>query len=230
MLHWSVTSARNLRSAVVEAQQPTHMKPFKNTSSAASSAAAETSGVTVGVATPGATSSGRLRAKAPKAPAALLANRHTVRVQERDDRPRQRVITGRASAESQSYTPSSRQEPSRRMCAVFWSLLSHRKSKETSVGARTSLANSTWLWTEARFEEEEEEEGRSRQSAAELPSRKRPTEGALWSCRGVVTVVIIRKYTGATADLKLSSLSAFRNLLKTLNSSEIAALGGCVWS
>lgn len=146
MLHWSVTSTRNLCRAVVEAQQPTHMEPFNNPLSKASlAAAAETSGVAVDVATPGATSSGRLRAKAPKAPAALLANRLTVRVQQRDDRPRQRVITSRASADSQSNTPSSRQEPSRRMCAVFWSLLSHRKSKETSVGARTSLANSTWL-------------------------------------------------------------------------------------
>lgn len=210
MLHWSVTSTRNFWRARVEAQQPTDMNPFKSPLSAASLAAAEISGVTVSVATPGATSNGRLRAKPPKAPGALLANRHTVRVQERDDRPRQRVITVRASAESQSYSPSSRQEPSRRMCAVFWSLLSHRKSKETSVGARTSLANSTSLWIEVRYEEE----GRRSQSAAEFPSRKRPTEGALWSCREPVTIIIIIDYTGAIADLKVTSfptVSSYKN-------------------
>lgn len=171
----------------MEAQQPTDINPFKSHLRMASLAAAETSGVKVVVPTLGATSSGRLRATPPKTPKALPANRHTVRVQDRDDRPMQRVITVRASAESQSYSPSSRQEPSRRMCAVLWSLLSHRKSKETSAGARTSPANSTSLWIEARYEGE----GRKRQSAAEFPSRKRPTEGALWSCREEVAIIIL---------------------------------------
>lgn len=174
-LHWSVTSNRNLPRARVEAQQPTHMEPFKAHLMSPSAAAGETSGAKVFVPTLGATSSGRLRATPPKAPRAFPANRHTVRQQDREDRPRQRVISVRASPESQSHSPNSRQEPHRRMCAVLWSSLSHRKSKETSAGARTSPAHSASLWIEVRYELE----GRKMQSAAESPSTNRPTEGAL---------------------------------------------------
>lgn len=159
----------------MEAQQPTDMEPFKSHLLSPSAAAAEMTGAKVFVPTLGATSNGRLRATPPKAPKTLPANRHTVRQQDREDRPRQRVITVRASAESQSYSPSSRQEPNRRICAVLWSSLSHRKSKETSAGARTSPAHTASLWIEVRYEVE----GGKMQSAAEFPSRKRPSEGAL---------------------------------------------------
>ncbi|KAK5862385.1 hypothetical protein PBY51_017787 [Eleginops maclovinus] len=81
----------------------------------------------------------------------------------------------RASAESQSHSPSSRQEPHRRICAVLWSSLSHRKSKETSAGARTWAVHSASLCKEVRYELE----GCKMQSAAESPSRKRPIDGAL---------------------------------------------------
>lgn len=180
-LHRSVTSNRNLWRACVEAQQPTDMEPFKShlMSPSAAAAVAERSGAKVFVPILGATSNGRLRATPPKAPKALPPNRQTVRQQDKEDRPRQRVITVRASAESQSYSPSSRQEPTRIICAVLWSSLSHRKSKETSAGARTLPAHSASLWIEARYELE----GCKMQSAAEIPSRKRPTEGALWSCK-----------------------------------------------
>lgn len=179
MLHRSVTSNKNLLRACVEAQQPTDMEPFKSHLMSPSVAAGEISGAKVFVPTLWATSNGRLRATPPKAPKALPANRHTVRQQDSEDRPRQRVIIVRASAESQSHSPNTRQEPHRRIWAVLWSSLSHRKSKETSAGARTSPAHSTSLWIEVRYELE----GCEMQSAAESPSRKRPTDGALWSCR-----------------------------------------------
>ncbi|TNN78351.1 hypothetical protein EYF80_011335 [Liparis tanakae] len=129
----------------------------------------------VGVLLQKATSNGRLRATLPKAPKAFPANRHTVKQQDREDKPRQRVMSVRASAESQSLDPSSRQEPQRRMCAVLWSSLSQRKSKAKSAGAKTSPAHSASLWIEARYELE----GSTMQRTAESPSRKRPTEGAL---------------------------------------------------
>lgn len=175
MLLRSFTSNRNLLRARVEAQQPTDMEHFKSHLMSPSVAAGEMSAAKVFVPTPGATTNGRLRATPPKAPKALAANRHTIRQQDREDTPRQRVIIVRASAESQSYSPSSRQEPHRRICAVLWSSLSHRKSKETSAGARTSLAHSASFWIEVRYELE----GCKMQSAAESPSRKRPTEEAL---------------------------------------------------
>lgn len=174
-LLWSVTSNRNLLRACVEAQQPTDIEPFKSHLVSPLVAAGETSGAKVFVLTIGATSNGRLRATPPKAPKALPANRHTVRQQDREDKPRQRVISVRASAESQSHSPSSRQEPHRRICAVLRSSLSHRKSKETTAGAKISPAHSASLWREVRYELE----GCKMQSAAESPSRKKPTEGAL---------------------------------------------------
>lgn len=179
MSHQSVTSKRNFARASVEAQQPSDKDPFKNHFINPSEAAGEMSGAKVFVPTCGVTSKGRLRATPPRAPKALPANRQTVRQQDREDRPRQRFITVRASAESQSHSPSSRQEPHRRICAVLWSWLSHRKSKETSAGARTSPAHSTSLWRDITYELE----GCKRQNAAESPSRKKPTEGALWFCR-----------------------------------------------
>lgn len=121
----------------MEAQLPTDRHPFISHWTTPSAAAAETIGVNVVVPTVGATNNGRLRATLPKAPEALPANRHTVRQQEREDRPRQRVITVRVSADIQSQSPSRKQEPSRRICAVLRSSLSHRKSKETNAGART---------------------------------------------------------------------------------------------
>lgn len=130
----------------MEAQQPRDMDPFKSHLVGQSFAAIEKCVAKVFVSMLGAISNGRLRATPPKAPKALLANRHTVRQQDREERPRQRVINVRASAEIQSHSPSSRQEPHRRMCAVWRSSLSNRKSKETRAGARTSPAHSASLW------------------------------------------------------------------------------------
>lgn len=178
MLYWSVTSDRNLLRARVDTQQPTDMEPFNRPLMRPSVAAGWMSGAKVFVLTFWAKSNGRLRATPPKAPKALLANRHTVRQQDREDNPRQRVISVRASADSQSLNPSSRQEPQRRMYAVLWSSLSQRKSKANSTGAKTSPAHSVSLLIEARYGLQ----GRTMQSAADSPSRKRPTEGALWSC------------------------------------------------
>ncbi|KAL7393003.1 hypothetical protein ABVT39_005188 [Epinephelus coioides] len=175
MLHRSVTSNRNLLRACVEAQQPTDMDPFKSQVVSSSVSAAAISGTKVFASPLGATSNGRLRATPPKAPKPLPVNRHTVRQQDREDKPRQRVISGRASAESQSHSPSIRQEPHRRICAVLWSSLSHRKSKDTSAGASTSPAHCASLWREVRYELE----GFKMESAAERPSTNRPTEGAL---------------------------------------------------
>lgn len=172
----SVTSRRNLWRACVEAQHPIDMDPFKSHFINPSEAAGEIRGIKAFVPTC-ITSSGRLRATPPRAPKTLLANRQTVRQQEREDRPKHRVRTVSASPERESHSPSSRQEPHRRICAVLWSWLSHRKSKETNTGARTSPAHSASFWREVRYELE----GCKMLSAAENPSRKRPTEGALWS-------------------------------------------------
>lgn len=174
----SVTSSRNLLRACVEAQHPIDMDPFKSHFINPSVAAGEITGARAFVPTC-VTSSGRLRATPPRAPKALLANRQTARQQEREDRPRQCVRTVSVSPESESHSPSSRQEPHRRRCAVLWSWLSHRKSKETRTGARTSPAHSASLWREVKYQSE----GCKTLSAAESPSRKRPTEGALWFCK-----------------------------------------------
>ena len=152
MLHRSVTSKRNLCRACVDAQQPTDMETFKSHFRTPSAAAPEISGPKEVVLILEATNNGRLRATLPKAPKAFPANRHTVRQQDSDERPRQRVITVSVSAESQSYSPSSKQEPNRRMCAVLWSSLSQRRSKDTSAGARISAAHSASLWMELRYE------------------------------------------------------------------------------
>ena len=183
-LHRSLKSNRNLSRACVEAKQPMDMNPFKSHFNIPSVADGEMRGAKEFVPTPGATSNGRLRATPPRAPKALPANRHTVRQQDRDDRPRQRVKSVRASAESQSHSPSNRQEPHRRICAVLWSSLSHRKWKDTSAGARTSPAHSASFWREERNELEGCEMQSPAESPAESPSTRRPIEGALWSCRG----------------------------------------------
>lgn len=180
---WSVTSNRNLPRARVDTQQPINSDPFKSHFISPSVAAGKSRGAKVFVPNLWVSSKGRLRAMLPKAPEALPANKHTIRQQERDDRPRQRVIIVRVSAESQSESPSSRQEPQRRICAVLWSWLSQRKSKETNTGASTSAAHSASLCREVRYGLE----GCKREIAAEIPSRKKPTEGALWTCRERMT-------------------------------------------
>lgn len=159
----------------MEVQQPKDVKPFKSHSLSPAVAAGKMDAAKAADLTVGATSKGRLRATPPKAPKAFAANRQTVRQHDREDRPKQHVITVRASAESQSHSPNSKQDPNRRTRAVLWSSLSHRKSKETSVGARTLPAHSASLWMEVRYEPE----GCNKQSAAETPTRKKPTEGAL---------------------------------------------------
>lgn len=150
------------------------MEPFKS-HFISPSAAGKVRGPRVLAPIPGATSNGRLRATPPRAPKALPANRHTVRQHDREDRAMQRVSSVSASADSQSKTPISRQEPQRRIWAVLWSPLSHRKSKETSAAARTSPAHSASFWREL--------EGCEMPNPAESPSRNRPTEGALWFYR-----------------------------------------------
>lgn len=178
MLCRSVTSRRNLPRACVEAQHPIDMNPFKSHVINPSEAAGEISGVKAFVPTC-TIISGSVRATPPRAPKALLANRQTVRQQEREDRPKHWVRTVSASSERESHSPSSKQEPHRRICAVLWSWLSHRKSKETNTGASTSPAHSASFCRVAKYELE----GCKMLSAAESPSRKRPTEGALWSCK-----------------------------------------------
>lgn len=86
----------------MEAQQPTVRDPFNNHTMTPSDAVAETSDAKVVVPTFGATNNGRMRATAPRAPQAFPANTHTVREQDREDSPRQRVITVRVSADIQS--------------------------------------------------------------------------------------------------------------------------------
>lgn len=179
MLNRSLMSNRNCPRARVDAQQPTDSKAFKSHFTSPSVAAGDTSGAATVVSTCCSMSNGKLRATPPTAPKTLPANRHTIRQQDRDDRPRQRVNTVRVSADSQSESPSSRQEPIRRVHAVPWSSLSHRNSKATSTGASTSPAQVACFLREARCELE----GRRTQSVAERPSRKRPIEGPLWSCR-----------------------------------------------
>lgn len=178
MLCRSVTSRRNLLRACVEAQHPIDMDPFNSHSINPSEAAGEISGVKLFGLTC-ITSSGRLRATPPRAPKALLVKRQTVRQHDREDRPRHRVSTVSVSPESESHSPSSRQEPHRRICAVLRSWLSHRKSKETNAGARTSAAHSASFCREIKYELE----GCKMLNAAESPSKKRPTDGALWSCK-----------------------------------------------
>lgn len=86
----------------MEAQQPTDRDPFNNHTMTPSAVGAEMSDAKVLAPTFGATNNGRMRATAPKAPEALPANRHTVREQDSEDNPRQRVITVRVSADIQS--------------------------------------------------------------------------------------------------------------------------------
>lgn len=119
MLYRSVTSNRNCPRARVDAQHPTDSKAFKSHFMSPSVAAGATSGATTVGSTCCTTSNGRLSATPPAAPKTFPANRHTIRQQDREDRPRQRVRTVRVSAESQSESPSSRQEPNRRIPAVL---------------------------------------------------------------------------------------------------------------
>lgn len=86
----------------MEAQQPTDRDPFNNHTVTPSAAVAEMSVAKVVVPVFGATNKGRVRATAPKAPKAFPANRHTVREQDKEDNPRQRVNTVRVSADIQS--------------------------------------------------------------------------------------------------------------------------------
>lgn len=144
-LHQSVISRRNLWRACVKTQQLTDNNPLRSHFKGPSVASREIRGAKVCVSTLGPTSNGRLRATPPTAPKAFPANRHTVRQQDREERLRQRVRRASASVESQSENPSSRKEPHRRIRAVLWSRLSHKKSKETRAVARTSPAHSTSL-------------------------------------------------------------------------------------
>lgn len=173
-IYCCVTSNRNLLRAFVENQQPTDNSTFKRHFISPSVAGGEIRGAKVFVSACCARSNGRLRATLPAAPKAFPANRQTVREQDREDRPRQRVKTVSVSAERQSLSPRSRQEPHSRTRAVLRSWLSHRRSKETKAGGRTSAIQSASLWSEAL-------EACRMPRAAENPSRKKPTEGPLWS-------------------------------------------------
>lgn len=102
LLRQSVTSKKYLWRARAEAQQPTDRDPFNNHTMTPSAADGEMSDAEVVVPTFAATNNGRTRATAPKAPKTFPVNRHTVREQDREDNPRQHVITVTVSADIQS--------------------------------------------------------------------------------------------------------------------------------
>lgn len=94
------------------------------------------------------TNKGRLSATLPTAPAAFSANAHTVSEQERVEKARQRDIMINPSGDSQSESTTKKVEPIRRIRAVMWSSLSHRKSKVESAGPSDSPARSRSFWSD----------------------------------------------------------------------------------
>lgn len=90
----------------------------------------------------GETNKGRLSATLPTAPAAFSANAHTVSEQERVEKAKQRDIMTNPSDDNQSESITKKVEPIRRIRAVTWSSLSHKKSKVTSAGPSDSPARS----------------------------------------------------------------------------------------
>lgn len=125
----------------------------------------------------GETNKGRLRATLPTAPAAFSANAHTVSEQERVENARQRDITTNPSDDNQSESIMKKVEPIRRILAVMWSSLNHKKSKVTRTGPSDSPAHSrsfvsdliVWL------------QGEKTERTEERPIRRKPTDEALWS-------------------------------------------------
>lgn len=141
-----LTSNRKRFRPNVAAQQPKDNDPFKIHLKSPSLATGERRGLRTLTPILRPTSEGRLRAKLPTAPNPLLENRHTVRLQDRDERPRQWVINTRVSVDRQSLSPRKRQEPHKRIWAVLWSSLSHNNSKATRDDTRISLAHSNSSW------------------------------------------------------------------------------------
>ena len=170
-------SSRYLPSAFFVDRHPIAISPLSRhfwTPSAAPGATRKVKALAPGT---GATRAGRLRATLPKAPATLAVNRQTVSEQHSDERATQRDIITRVSGDSQSRSPRRDAEPSNSTWAVDWSWLSHRNPKDTSAGPRTPPAHSNSSWTQSTAAQEKGKE----QRAAELPMRKKPTAGALWS-------------------------------------------------
>lgn len=121
----------------------------------------------------GETNKGRLRATLPTAPAAFSANAHTVSEQERVEKARQRDIMTNPSDDSQSDSVMKKLEPIRRMRAVMWSSLSHRRSNVKNTGPSDSPAHSrslVMLWLLGEKNERIEEQ----------PIRRKPKDDALW--------------------------------------------------
>lgn len=151
------------------------MDPFKSHSEYAG----EMIRAAVWVLTLRANNEGRLRATLPRAPKELPTNRHTIKEQDSDERARQRVVSISPSGESQSRSGGRRHEPIRSIWAVVWSSLSQRYPKATKGGARISPNHSRSPCNVVRYSLEKGIIER----LADIPSRNRPTDGALWSLK-----------------------------------------------
>lgn len=124
------------------------------------------------------TNKDRLRAILPTAPAAFSANAHTVSEQDTEEKARQHDIIINPSGDSQLESIRRRVEPIRRIRAVKWSSLSHRKSKVDSAGPSVSPAHSRSLWSDMIGWEV----GERTERTEEQPIRRKPSADALWSC------------------------------------------------
>lgn len=118
-----------------------------------------------------------LRVILPTAPAAFSANAHTVSEHDREEKARQHDIIINPSGDSQLENIRRRVEPTRRIRAVKWSSLSHKKSKVDKAGPSVSPAHSRSFWSDMicwlvgeRTERREEQ-----------PIRRKPSADALWS-------------------------------------------------
>lgn len=123
----------------------------------------------------GETNKGRLRATLPTAPAKFSANAHTVSEQDRVEKARQRDIMTNPSGDSQSESITKKVEPIRRIRAVVWSSLSHRKSKVESTGPSDSPAHSRSFWSDMIIWLL----GENNERTEEQPIRRKPTDEAL---------------------------------------------------
>lgn len=126
----------------------------------------------------GETNKGRLRATLPTAPAAFSANAHTVSEQERVENARQRDIMTNPSDDNQSESIMKKVEPIRRIRAVMWSSLSHKKSKVIRAGPSDSPAHSRSFWSDLIVWLL----GEKTERTEEKPIRRKATDEALWSC------------------------------------------------
>ncbi len=121
---------------------------------------------------------GRLMATLPTAPAAFSANAHTISEQERVENDRQRDIMNNPSDDNQSESIMKPAEPIKRIRAVMWSSLSHKKSKVIRAGPSDSPAHSRSFWSDLIVWLL----GEKTERTDEKPIRRKPTDEALWSC------------------------------------------------